>query len=45
MPYVEDVPDKVLSLMLEDFAQEVHDSIVASMTARLRLLETAFDEL
>jgi serine/threonine-protein kinase HipA len=40
-----DVPDKALSLMPEDFAHEVHDSIVASMTARLRLLETAFDEL
>lgn len=38
-------PDKALSLMPEDFAQEVHDSIVGSMPARLRLLETAFEEL
>lgn len=41
----EDVPDKALSLMTEDFAPEVHDSIVASMSARLRLLETAFEAL
>jgi serine/threonine-protein kinase HipA len=38
-------PDKALSLMPKDFAQEVHDSIVSSMPARLRLLETAFEEL
>lgn len=41
----EDVPDKALSLMPEDFAPEVHDSIVASMSARLRLLETALEAL
>lgn len=40
-----DAPDKALSLMPGDFAQEVHDSIAASMPARLRLLETAFEEL
>lgn len=38
-------PDKALALMPGDFAREVHDSIVANMPARLRLLETAFDEL
>ena len=41
----EDAPDKALSLMPGDFAKEVHDSIVANLPARLRLLETAFDEL
>lgn len=41
----DDVPDEALSLMPKDFAQEVHDSIVAGMTARLRLLESAFEEL
>lgn len=40
-----DAPDKALSLMPGDFAQEVHDSILACMPARLRLLETAFEEL
>lgn len=40
-----DAPDKALALMSADFAREVHDSIVASMPARLRMLETAFDEL
>lgn len=40
-----DAPDKALSLMPGDFAQEVHDSIAACMPVRLRLLETAFEEL
>ena len=40
-----DAPDKVLSAMPTDFDQEVHHSIVASMSARIRLLETAFEEL
>ncbi|MFM6830081.1 MAG: type II toxin-antitoxin system HipA family toxin [Novosphingobium sp.] len=40
-----DAPNKALSLMPGDFAQEVHDSIAASMPARLRLLETALEEL
>ncbi|MDF8335527.1 type II toxin-antitoxin system HipA family toxin [Novosphingobium cyanobacteriorum] len=38
-------PGKALALMPGDFAREVHDSIVASMSARLRILETTFDEI
>ncbi|MCC6829530.1 MAG: hypothetical protein IT550_15005 [Novosphingobium sp.] len=38
-------PDKALSLMPSDSAQGVHDSIAASAPARLRLRETAFEEL
>lgn len=40
-----DAPDNAFALMPEDFTKDVHDSIVASMQARLRLLETAFGEL
>jgi serine/threonine-protein kinase HipA len=36
-----EVPEKALAQMPEDFAAEVHESIVANMPARLRLLETA----
>lgn len=41
----EDAPDKTHAQIPEDFAREMHDSIVANLPARLRLLETAFDGL
>lgn len=37
--------DKAASQMPEDFALEVHDSITRALPARLRLLETAFEEI
>jgi serine/threonine-protein kinase HipA len=40
-----EAPDMALSLMPNDFAREVHDSILTSMPSRLRLLQTAFEEL
>ncbi|NKJ01665.1 type II toxin-antitoxin system HipA family toxin [Novosphingobium sp. SG707] len=45
MDRAKNAPSKALAQMPEDFAQEVHDSIVACMPVRLRLLETAFEEL
>lgn len=37
----QDAPGRALALMPGDFAQDVHDSILANMPARLRLLEAA----
>lgn len=38
-------PEKALAGMPDDFAHEVHESIVQAMSARLRLLEPALEEI
>lgn len=45
LEHADDAPGKALSLMPPDFAQEVHDSIVANLPARLRLIKAAVDGL
>jgi len=41
----QDAPERALALMPNDFERQVHDSIVAAMPSRLRLLQTALTEL
>lgn len=41
----QDAPNNALASMPEDFARDVHDCVIAGMPGRLRLLETALEEL